>query len=165
MIESDPPHPVIFQGITADSIREAALKVEGGAGPSGLDARDWRRLSTSFGMVSDELCRSLADFAKRLCSESVPFSSIAAYTASRLIPLDKSPGVRPIGVGEVVRRVIGRAVLQLLKAEILRATGTSQLCSGQPGGIEAAIHAALSVYEDPDVEAVLMVDATNAFKS
>ena len=39
-------------------------------------------------------------------------SSIKSYTASRIIPLEKKPdGVRPIGIGEVLRRIIGKAVL------------------------------------------------------
>ena len=42
-------HPVIFESITADSIRTAALHTQGAAGPSGLDAINWRRLCTAFG--------------------------------------------------------------------------------------------------------------------
>ena len=40
-----------------------------------------------------------------------------------------------------------------------------QVCAGQPCGIEAAIHAMESIYEEPDTEAILMVDAKNAFNS
>ena len=32
------------------------------------------------------------------------------YNASRIITLDKNPGVRPIGIGEVMRRIIGRTI-------------------------------------------------------
>ena len=61
--------------------------------------------------------------------------------ASRLIPLDKQPGIRPIGIGKVLRRVIGKMVLKLLKRDVLKATGSFQLCAGQYAGSEAAIHA------------------------
>ena len=38
-----------------------------------------------------------------------------------------------------------------------------QVCSGQQGGCEAAIHAIRHVFSEPNTEAVLLVDATNAF--
>ena len=66
--EASQPHLVIFDNITGEAIRHAAMRVQGGAGPSGLDAGDWRRLCVSFGTVSDDLCRAMADLAKRLCA-------------------------------------------------------------------------------------------------
>ena len=45
----------------------------------------------------------------------------------------------------------------------LQAAGPLQLCAGQPSGCEAAIHAMRAVFDPPDGEAVLQVDATNAF--
>ncbi len=42
-------------------------------------------------------------------------------------------------------------------------TGALQVCSGQQGGCEAAIHAMRHVFSEPNTEAVLFVDATNAF--
>ena len=41
--------------------------------------------------------------------------------ACRLIPLDKKPGLRPIGVGEVLRRIAGKAVMMLFKNDITHA--------------------------------------------
>ena len=50
--DDDNFHPVIYDGITAESIRTAALQTQGAAGPSGLDALNWRRLCTAFGQKS-----------------------------------------------------------------------------------------------------------------
>ena len=75
--------------------------------------------------------------------------------------LDKNPGVCPIGVEEVVRRIIGKAVLGLLKEDVQRATGYIQLCAGQECGSEAAIHTMREVYDDN--QGVLLADACNAF--
>ena len=82
-----------------------------------------------------------------------------------VIALDKCPGVRPIGVGEVVRRIIGKAVLAAVKMDILEAAGPLQLCAGQDAGCEAAIHAMHSLFAEENTEAVLLVDASNAFNS
>ena len=87
--------------------------------------------------------------AKKLCTKEIEtqylhdkeFINIEAYIACRLIPLDKNPGVRPIGIGEVLRRRIGKSVLSVVKQDVLEAAGNLQLCAGQPGGCEAAVHA------------------------
>ena len=101
--------------------------------------------------------------ARRICTEYVDPEGLSSFTACRLIALDKNPGVRPIGVGEVVRRIIGKAVLGLLKEDVQRATGYIQLCAGQECGSEVAIHAMREVFSNDDNEGVLLADASNAF--
>ena len=66
------------------------------------------------------MCSSLALVARRLCTDVVDPSGVSAFVACRLIALSKFPGVRPIGAGEVVRRIVGKAVLTTLKMEILK---------------------------------------------
>ena len=59
-----------------------------------------------------------------LCSEElVDLTNIEGLVACQLTSLDKSRGVRPIGVGEVLRRIIGKAILTELKSDILNVTG------------------------------------------
>ena len=123
----------------------------------------WRRLCTSFGTVSDGLCNALALLARRLCTEVLDFNSLQAYVACRLVPLDKRPGVRPIGICEVARRIISKAIFTVIGGDIQQAVGTLQLCAGQAAGIEAAIHAMRHIYEDDNTEALLLVAAENTF--
>ena len=92
-------------------------------------------------------------------------AGIAALVPGRLIALDKNPGVRPIGVGEVIQRIISKAVLSVVNLDILDATGYSQLCAGQDAGNEVAVHAMREVYGDSSTEAVLLMDASNAFNN
>ena len=79
--------------------------------------------------------------------------------------MDKKPGVRPIGIGEVLRRIISSATVSLLKPDIISATAPLQTCAGLSGGAEASIHAMRRIYLDPETEGVLLVDASNAFNA
>jgi len=158
-------HPIIFEALDGSVMRAAALHTSGSAGPSGLDAYGWRRLCSSFKSASDELCCSLAILAHRLCTSFVNPEVILPLVSCRLIALDKNPGVRPIGVGEVVRRIIAKAVLSIIRPDILRAAGPLQLCAGQTCGVEAAIHSMRTIFNDENSEGFLLVDASNAFNS
>ena len=158
-------HPVIFEKIDASLIRATALRTSGSAGPSGTDAKMWRTMCTSFKKESDDLCHSLALMAKRLASSVVDPEGLASFLASRLVALDKNPGVRPIGVCETARRIITKATLSVTCGDIQEVAGSMQLCAGQPAGTEAVVHAMRESFHDDDIEAVLLVDATNAFNA
>ena len=54
--------------------------------------------------------------------------------ANRLIALDKCPGVRPIGVGECLRRIIGKTVMQRTGLDLKKECGSDQLASNLEGG-------------------------------
>ena len=139
--------------------------MDGAAGPSGLDAAAWKRMCTSFKTASADVCESLANTARRLCSEYVDPSGISALVACRLIAVDKCPGVGPIGVRETVRRVIGKAIATAISNDIQEAAGPLQVCAGHLSGCEAAVHAMHQVYQSSSTEAVILVDACNAFNS
>ena len=66
-------------------------------------------------------------------------------------------------IGEVCWRLIAKAVIVIVRDDVLQAAGPLQLCAGQPAGCEAAIHAMRRVFDSPETEGVLQVDATNAF--
>ena len=79
--------------------------------------------------------------------------------------MDKSPGVRPIGIGEVVRRIVGKAVIFIIQPEVKRATGARQLCCGQQAGCEAPIHCMTEWFQRDENDGIILVDAQNAFNS
>ena len=158
-------HPIVFDQITATSSRSAALRTKGAAGPSGIDAHNWRRLCTSFKADSNDLCHALALVAKRLCTSYVDPEGLLPMMACRLIALDKCPGVRPIGICETVRRIIAKEVLFATRGDLQEATGSQQPCAEQIAGIEAEVHAVRSLFSAEDTESIIQVDASNAFKS
>ena len=131
-----------------------------------MDAATWRRLLTSkrHNKEAANLRAAIALLARKLCREKC--EHVEPLTACRLIPAKKQPdGIRPIGVGEVLRRIIGRCVMRVTKQDVMKAAGNLQLCAGQQAGAEAAIHAMQDIYNDEECEAVLLVDASNAFNT
>lgn len=157
--------PVIFDCIDAQFVRTVALDLSGAAGVSGLDSSAWRHMCCSFGGASSTLCAAVAATARRLATEYVDPSSIGALLAGRLIPLDKNPGVRPIGIGEVLRRFIAKAIIRVVRKDIQAAAGPLQVCAGQEAGAEAAIHAMTELFDEEQCHGILLVDATNAFNA
>ena len=142
--------------------------MKGSAGPSFYDADDWRNIlgSNLYGEDAEDLRKNLASLAKELCTNEVDDPKILeALLACRLIPLDKNPGLRPIGIGETLRRILGKAVMSVLKRDVKASVGNLQLCGGQIGGCEVGVHAVVDMFNDEDTEGVIQVDASNAFNS
>ena len=157
---------IIFDVIDETMVMKAAQLTKGGSGPSGLDGDGWRHILTSrgYGDTGSDLRTAIAAVTRSLCTQTVNDDSIGPLMASRLIPLNKMPGLRPIGVGEVLRRIIGKVVMSTLKTDVVESCANSQMC-GHKSGSEAAIHAMKVMYENNDTDAVLLVDAENAFNS
>ena len=122
-------------------------------------------MCTSFKSASADLCDSLASTTRRICSSFVDPRGLSAFVACRLIALDKRPGVRPIGVGETSRRIVGRAIAASISDDSQDAAGPLQVCAGHLSGCEAAVHAMRQVSEAPNTDAIILVDASNAFNS
>ena len=93
-------HPIIFEFISPELICSTALKMGGSSDPSGQDAAAWKCLCTSFRSSSNDLCAALSSLGRCLCTEYVDPVGLYPLLSSRLIALDKNPGVRPIGMGE-----------------------------------------------------------------
>ena len=108
----------------------------------------------------------MAIITRKLCTEYIDPRTIVPLLANRLIPLDKGEGaVRPIGVGEVMRRVTGKCVVKVTKEDVLETSGSLQVCAGLRSGSEAAVHAMHSVFQKEETDAVLLIGASNAFNA
>ena len=158
-------HPVRFEEINSDMVRKAASKTRGGSGPSSMDADAWRKpiLSNNHGEAPKNLCTAISKVCKKICTTDC--DKLTALLACRLIPFDKKPGLRPIGVGEVLRRITGKVVIFTLKGDVKRLVGSLQICAGHEAGGEAAVHAMRGIFAEEETEAVLLVDAANVFNS
>ena len=99
----------------AEMVRQAALRTKGG-GPSGVAANGFRRILAykSFKQSSTRLCEAIATMTRTLCTQYIDPMTREPLVANRLIPLDKGEGAdRPMGVGEVLRRICGKCVVLL----------------------------------------------------
>ena len=147
-------HPIKFHQINVESVKKAIFKIKGAAGSSSLDADGWKWILTSnqFGNSSNDLCKTFAEVIKKPCTTEDLSSSLEALLACRLIPLDKNPGLRPIGIGEVLRRIASKVVVSHIREDIIPAVGLLQVCAGQEAGGESLVHAMHEIYEDQSSE-------------
>ena len=78
--------------------------------------------------------------------------------------IKQNPGVRPIGIGEVLRRIIGHTITKCVSQDLVQLGCNMQLCFGEKSGIESAIHSFSEKHGKSDTEALLL-DADNTFNS
>ena len=60
---------------------------------------------------------------------------------------------------------MGNAILSVKKPDVIASVGNLQPCAGPEGGCEAAVHAMKDIFNAQSTDAVLLVDADNAFNS
>ena len=82
-----------------------------------------------------------------------------------MIPLHKSYGLRPVGVGKIVRRTAGKVVISTVKDDVISSVGSLQVSVGHDAGCEAVVHPMNSIFCENKTEAILLVDAANAINS
>jgi hypothetical protein len=140
--------------ITADLVKDVASRLSGGAGPGGTDAVDLKNWLLRFGEESELLRTSLARLAEWLANEHPPWVAYRALMACRLVALDKSLGVRPVGIGEVYRRLMAKCVLKAVGHQATDVAGNLNLCAGLPAGIEGAIHGVRQATAAPPIPPV-----------
>ena len=100
-----------------------------------MNADDWTRIlaTNKYGQTSSECREAIALFTRTLCSEMLEGEtqmSLEAFISCRLIPLNKNPGCRPIGVGEILRRIVSKAAMTVFAEDVLGSAGCVQICAG-----------------------------------
>ena len=137
-----------FIYVAEDTIQERASKLHGAAGPSGVDAIMLKAWLTRHGCASQALRTELAKWAEMLATLPPTYSKIRALNHTRLLAVDKEPGVRPIGCGEIWMRLFAGVILDQCKERARQACNNVQLCAGLQAGIEGATHAMLEVWPE-----------------
>ena len=73
--------------------------------------------------------------------------------------------MQPIGIGEILRRLVGKVLARVFKQDFEEATGPVQVCARHEAGAEAAIHVMHQIWDKKNTEEMLLIDANNAFNS
>jgi hypothetical protein len=153
------PIPLVISG---DVVEQVASRLSGGAGPGGSDAVDLRNWLLRFGAESEALRDALADICTMMANSSPSWAAYRALMACRLVALDKCPGVRPVGIGEIYRRLFAKCILEVAGGQATMAAGNLNLCAGLPAGIEGAVHAVRAAMANPSQPAAAAAAAAAA---
>ena len=137
-----PPPEMVPVDITDDVVTAVAGCLSGGAGPGGTDSISLQHWLLRFGAASGELRLIVAEVGEWISNRPPPWAAYRALMSGRLIALDKSPGIRPVGINETWQRLLAKCLLGVSGQEAKTACGTDQLAGRVEAGIEGEIHAA-----------------------
>ena len=94
-----------------------------------------------------------------------PWVVYRAIIWCRLVGLDKCPGVRPTGIGDIIRRLLCNILLVFIGNIFSRVYGIVQFCNGLKVGIEGGIYHIRSLWDthekDDEGWGILLIDARN----
>ena len=137
-------------------------------GPSGLRPVHLKELLKRDGGGEGSLGHALGQFAKR-CGEGNLVGPVAsALSAATLIPLrKKGDGVRPVAIGDTLRRVTGKVLLQIPEVSAaLHKLAPLQTGLGTPNAAESVAMGIQKLLPTLPAEpgwAILQIDLRNAF--
>ena len=86
--------------------RQSQDASQGEQGQGGSDSISLQHWLLWFGLASGEFRLIVAEVGGWLSNERPPWAAYCALMSVRLIALDKSPGIRPVGIGETWRRLL-----------------------------------------------------------
>ena len=99
-------------------------------------------------------------------NKSPSWAAYREFMSSRLIALDKNPGVRLVGVEETWRRLFSKIVLKITGPKITMTCQDDHMCVRLKAVIEGAVHRVQAIWEEKlttEDWGFLLVDAKNTF--
>ena len=164
-----PPPPHIASEIILKAIR--SFPAGSAPGPSHLRAAHLKEavLCPSPGQAA-QVMHSLTGLVNLLSSGYAPSEVVPHLCGATLIACKKrGGGLRPIAVGEVLRRLVSKSLSTVLRQEAIQVLSPHQLGVGVKSGCEAIVHSVSRVLEDSNSDPndcwTLLIDFSNAFNS
>ncbi len=164
----DPAAAVPQLKFTPDKVLKAALSFRRGSapGPSGLRPEHLRVVLKGLSpALAGRALTSLTKVVNLMAAGGVP-SGVAPYLCGARLHAAKKKGVgiRPIAVGNLLRRLVGKLVSSALADKAAAYLSPHQLGVGIRGGCEAIVHAVRQLVTGCGEEKhVMQVDLINAF--
>lgn len=117
---------ILYYEINGGMVRDVVLRIKGLGGFFGVDVNGFRRIFICkfFKRLGIELCEVIVSMIKCLCMEYVDFWGLEVILVNWFIFFDKGEGVVwLIGVGEVLRRIMGKCVMNVIKLDVIDVSG------------------------------------------
>jgi hypothetical protein len=161
--ESLPMAAVITNDVVSKVLRSFPL--DSAPGPSGLRVQHFlESLTPAHGAA---VLEQLTAVVQLLARGDAPKEVAPSLAGAGLLALPKAKGgVRPIAIGEVLRRVTGKSLCAAVKDEAQAFFHPSQVGVACPGGVDAAVHTARAWFRrarSDNCKALVKLDFANAF--
>ena len=158
-----PLPPALAPELVARCLR--AFPVETAPGPTGLRVQHLRDACVAGG--GDSFMAQLADVVNLMAQGRAPATIAPVLAGAGLVALPKpAGGVRPIAVGELLRRLTGKCLMAVVKDEARAFFWPAQVGVAVKGGAEKAVHAVRAWsarHSGSSHKALLKLDFRNAF--
>ena len=158
--------------VSSENIRKGIRSFKNGssAGPDGLAPQHLKDLiSETLGEVSQRLVEVLVKFTNEIVLRgNIPLAVSSSFFGASLIALSKKDGgVRPIAIGNTLRRLAGKCCMLKLSQQLPSTFQPHQLGVGTTSGAEAVVHACRNFFGDAGStnKVLLKIDFKNAFNT
>ena len=152
--------------VTSTQVVKAALRFNKGSagGPSGLRPEHLRVVLQSSNTRRDSAAVALTRLLNNMMAGKVP-APVAPYLCGARLHagLKKDGGLRPIAVGDLLRRLVSKCAAAEVADKAAALFAPLQLGVGIRGGCEAIIHAARQAVNKAGDKFVMRADLINAF--
>ena len=169
------PAPPPVQVVEVDVIKALKSFSNGSApGPSSFRANHFKEAvfcpSPDRANNAIQALLGVVDLLRLLCTSRAPPEAVPHLCGASLFAgKKKGGGLRPIAVGEILRRLTFKCISRGVQAEAFCVLTPLQVGVGVPVGCEAIVHAVAHVQEDanihPEERWTLLLDFSNAFNS
>ena len=162
-LAAQPLAPVLVPEAIARALR--SFPADTAAGPSGLRVQHLREACAAGS--ADALLQQLCGVVSLLAQGHACPAVAPSLAGASLVALPKpAGGVRPIAVGEILRRLTAKCLMEAVRADARQHFAPAQLGVAIPGGAEAAVHTARAWYDRHQGQpgkVLVKLDFKNAF--